>query len=143
MHSVYEGDDVETIRRFRSLAVRGGLLLSAAAGAVGYVISPELGQGLLGGGITGVLAFWLLARQTERLAGAPREKAHAAAYAWTALRLMLYGAVLAGAYRLDPESLHGLLGATLGLFIIQGVVLALSLTWPGLKTRGKEQDPPR
>ena len=56
---------------------------------------------------------------------------------------MLYGAVLAGAYRLDPESLHGLLGATLGLFIIQGVVLALSLTWPGLKTRGKEQDPPR
>ncbi len=25
----------------------------------------------------------------------------------------------------------------------QGVVLALSLTWPGLKTRGKEQDPPR
>jgi len=124
---------VETLRRFRRMAVGVGLLLTGVASAGGYFMSPALGKGLLGGGIVGLLAFWILARQTERLAMLPHEKRRAATYAWTALRLLCYGAVLAWASRLDPHPLRGLLGATAGLFIIQGVLLFLGLTRLGLK----------
>ena len=132
---------MDSIRQFRNVALGGGLLLSIVAAAGACVLSPALGKGLLCGGIASVLAFWLLLRQTERLAAAPREKAHAAVYTWTLLRLLLYGAVLSAGYRLDPESLHGLLGAGIGLFVTQGVVLVLGLAWPGPKT-GPEQDEP-
>jgi hypothetical protein len=134
---------VDSIRRFRNVALGCGLLLSVAAAAGACVFSPALGQGLLCGGIASVLAFWLLLRQTERLAGAPNAKAHAAIYVWTPLRLLLYGAVLIAGYRLDPESLHGLLGAAIGLFITQGVVLVLGLAWSGPKISPDQDEQPR
>lgn len=125
---------METLRRFRLMAVRLGLLVTAVTALGGYALNPALGKGLLGGGIAGVLAFWILARQTEKLANLPREKIHSVTYGWTALRLLFYGVVLAWGYRLDPAALRGLVGATVGLFIIQGVVLLLGVTGLDLKT---------
>jgi hypothetical protein len=116
------------------MAVRLGLLLTAVAAFCGYAWDPALGKGLLGGGIAGVLAFWILARHTEKLAKLPREKIHSLTYSWTAVRLLFYGIVLAWGYRLDPDSLHGLLGATAGLFLIRGVVVFLGVTGLDLKT---------
>lgn len=129
---------METLRRFRLMAVRLGLLLTMVLAIGGYALEPALGKGLLGGGIAGVLAFWILARRTEKLATLPREKIHSVTYAWTAGRLVFYGIVLVWAYRLDPDSLRGVLGATVGLFIIQGVVLLLGLTGLDLKTEERQ-----
>jgi hypothetical protein len=120
------------------MAVRLGLLLTMVLAIGGYALEPALGKGLLGGGIAGVLAFWILARRTEKLATLPREKIHSVTYAWTAGRLVFYGIVLVWAYRLDPDSLRGVLGATVGLFIIQGVVLLLGLTGLDLKTEERQ-----
>ncbi len=125
---------METLRRFRLLAVRLGLLMTAVAAFGGFAFDSVLGKGLLGGGIAGVLAFWIIARQTEKLANLPREKIHSLTYRWTALRLLFYGVVLVWGYRLDPDSLRGLLGVAAGLFIIQLVVVFLGITGWDLKT---------
>lgn len=119
---------MEPLKRIRLMAVRISLIVTAVAAAVGYMFEREIALGLLMGSIAGIVAFWVLAVQLERLASAPRNRVYWMAFRWSFIRLILYGFTLWRAYALDRESLHGLLAAVAGLFVIRLVVVFLGLT---------------
>lgn len=74
------------------------------------------------GGLAGVLAFWLLAKQAEGLTEIDKRRIKGVTYRWQLLRLGLYGLVFWKAYRFDPETYHGLIGAAAGICVMQFAV---------------------
>ena len=64
---------LEMLKRFRLMAVRMALALTGLASLLGFGYNPVLGKAILAGGIAGILSFWILARQTEKLAGQETE----------------------------------------------------------------------
>lgn len=110
------------------LAVRVGLLVMGLLALVVYRFDPVGAKGVLLGGLGGIIGFWYLAMRLEKLASLPPSKVKFAALRWTALRLVLYGAVLYKAYTLDRETLHGLIGGVAGIFVIRFVQIVLGLT---------------
>jgi len=127
---------VETLVRFRLMAVRLSLGLTAAGGLVGMWLDKAAGWGVLVGGVTGVLVFWIIARQAERLAIIGSDKVKGIVYRWTVLRMGLYGLALWKGYDLDTVSYHGVMGAVAGLLIIHFILLFLGLTGLDLKAGG-------
>lgn len=123
------------LRRFRLAAVRLALLLTAIAAAIAYWWDPVIGQGLLMGGLAGILGFWIIAVRIEKLARLQPEKVNFSALTWTGFRLLLYGAVLYRAYTLDTSEMHGLLGALAGILIIRFVLVFLGITGADLGRR--------
>lgn len=124
---------MEPVRRFRLMAVRLALLLTALGGFGGYALDATVGKGILIGGIGGVLAFWLSARSVEKLATMDPKKVKYRAYGWTFVRLLIYGLVLVRAITWDRETLHGFWGAVAGILIIRVVTIFLGLTGLDLK----------
>lgn len=124
-----EPDPLAPVRRFRHLSVRFGLLttMALAAGAYG-LFSADAAQGVLLGGLAGVLGFWIIAIRLEKLATMKPQKVHFAALTWTSFRFLLYGAVLLRAFYLDREHLHGIIGAVVGILVIRFVMIAIGLT---------------
>lgn len=143
------------LKQFRLLTVQLSLLLTAILAAVGSrMVSREAAIGLLGGGIMGVLAFWIIALKLEklpdfggdRLVAYDKEAEHwgvriqgklasyggnavrSIALRLTFIRLGLYAVALIWSYTLDRETLHGFFGAVVGLLIVQGVQLLFGLT---------------
>ncbi len=119
---------MEPLIRMRLIAVRVSLALTMIAAAIGYAFEREIALGILMGGFAGVIAFWALAVHMEKLATASRDRVYWVAFKWSFMRLALYGIALWRAYELDRESLHGLLAAVAGLFVIRLVVVFLGLT---------------
>lgn len=120
---------LKPLRRFRITAVRIALSATVALALLAYFfVGPAATQGVLLGGIGGVLGFWIIAVRLEKLANMAGEKVHFAALTWTSFRFLLYGAVLFRAYTLDREDMHGLLGATAGLLLIRFVMIFMGLT---------------
>ncbi len=124
---------MNVLKRFRLLTVRLTLLLSVVAAAITYAISVAVAKGVLAGGITGALGFWVNAVQAEKLASMTKKQVHSAVYRWTFIRMGLYALTFYWAYRLDPESLRGILGAVGGFFIVQIVLIGIGLTGIDLK----------
>ena len=124
---------METVKRFRLFAVRTALFITMALGLGIFKFNPVLSKGILAGGMAGVLAFWIIAYRVEQLAKAASGAVKSSAYRWTVLQMALYASALVWSYRLDPDSLLGILGAGIGLFIIQVVVFVLGLTGLDLK----------
>lgn len=124
-----EPDPLAPVRRFRRLSVRFGLLatMALAAGAYG-LFSADAAQGVLLGGLAGVLGFWIIAIRLEKLATMTPQKVHFAALTWTSFRFLLYGAVLLRAYFLDREQYHGIIGAVVGILVIRFVMIAIGIT---------------
>jgi hypothetical protein len=124
-----ESDPLAPARRFRHTSVRYGLAGTAVLAAAGYFISGRFAaQGVLLGGLGGVLGFWIMASRLEKLATVNPQKVHFAALTWTSFRFLLYGAVLARAYFLDREHLRGLIGAVVGLLVIRFVMIGVGIT---------------
>ena len=115
-------------RRFRVASVRLALGAMALLAAAGFFYDPVTAQGVLLGGLGGIIGFWIMAVRLEKLAMIGKGKVKFAVLTWTYLRFALYGVVLFRAYTLDRESYHGLLGAVAGLFIIRFVMVFLGLT---------------
>ncbi len=132
---------METLRRFRVLAVRLSLLVTAiAALAGGLAVDLMVAKAILMGGIAGTLVFWVTALKVERLAILPAGKVKSSAYRWSFLRLAVYVVVLIRGYMMDPEGLRGLLGAAGGILIIRVVLVFLGLTGLDLKQDESEAD---
>ena len=129
---------METLRSFRLLAVRLSLLLTAVAAGIAAIFGWPAVQGVLMGGIAGTLAFWLTARQVEKLATGGKSKVYSVPLGWRFLEMLIYILVLARAYTLDREALSGFLGAVAGLFIIRAVIVLLGVTGLDLKDQGPE-----
>jgi hypothetical protein len=115
------------------MAVRLALLATAAGSAGLFFLDRAAAQGLVMGGIAGVLTFWIEARRVEKVAIGGGGQVKFAPLAWTALRFALFGAVLIRAYFLDRDRMLGLLGAIAGIFVIRFVTVFLGITGLDLK----------
>ena len=124
-----EDEGLRPLRRFRTAAVRLSLLIMMVMAAAAYMlVDAAAAQGVLLGGIAGVLGFWIIGVRLEKLATIARGKVHFAALTWTSLRFLLYGAALIRAYMIDREELHGMLGAVAGILVIHFVMIFMGLT---------------
>lgn len=119
---------METLRRTRTLAVRISLLLIAAGAGLAYPWSAIVAQGILLGGIAGVLAFWILALRVEKLAAGAENSLQAFSFKWTAVRMALYFLALGKAFYLDRVEYTGLMAAVAALFVIRIVMIFLAFT---------------
>lgn len=116
------------LRRFRLMAVRISLVISAAGAGAFYLWNGAAAQGFLMGGIAGILSFWVEAVRLEKVASRAGANVKFASLAWTTFRFVIFGAVLIRAYTLDRERMLGLLGAAAGLFVIRFVITFLGIT---------------
>ena len=119
---------MRTLQRFRLMAIRGTLLITFLAAGITYIFDPIAAKGLLAGGICGAVGFWLNARNAEKLAFMTRAKVNSAVYRSTLIRMGLYALAFYWSFTLDRETMHGLLGALGGMFVIQIVLIFLGLT---------------
>ncbi len=117
------------------MVVQISMALTMILALVAYRYSAVVSKGLLAGGIGGILAFWLMAVNIEKLAGLQGKQVKAFAYKWTMVRVGIYGAVLVWGYRLDPDSMHGFLAAAGGILLVRFVLILLGLT--GWDLRGE------
>jgi len=124
-----DDEGLRPLRRFRTAAVRLSLLVTIVMAAMAYVfVDAAAAQGVLLGGLAGILGFWIIAVRLEKLANIAPGKVRYAALTWTSLRFLLYGAALTRAYMIDREELHGLLGAVAGILVIHFVMIFMGLT---------------
>jgi hypothetical protein len=129
---------MNTLKRFRLMAVRLSLALSIFLAAITYFLADRIiAQGLLIGGIAGTLAFWLLSLRVEKLATAPPGEIKLTALRWSALRYLIYGVALYRAHALDSETYHAFIAAAAGLLIIHVVLVFLALT--GIDMQGEDE----
>ena len=119
---------MRTLQRFRLLAIRLTLFLTFLAAAIAYVFDPIVAKGILAGGICGAFGFWINVRNAEKLAFMPRAKVNFAVYRSTLIRMGLYALAFYWSLTLDRDTMHGLLGALAGMFVIQIVLIFLGLT---------------
>lgn len=116
------------MKPFRLTAVALSLLVSVLATAAVYGFNPIAAKGLLGGGMAGTLAFWIVARRVEKLASQGTNSIESAIHVWTFLRMGLFAITLWWAYTLDRDTLHGVIAAACGLFINIAVLAFLGVT---------------
>jgi hypothetical protein len=132
-------DDQEKIlaplRKFRRTAVGLALLITLLVAGVTFPFHRIAAHGVLLGGFTGVLGFWIIAVRLQKLALKPQQNVKFAALTMTGWRFALYGVVLYRAYRLDPEEYTALLGAMGGIMVIRFVLIYLGLTGIDLKSK--------
>lgn len=131
---------LEPIRRFRMVAVRLTLIIVALEAAVAWLIEPRAAQGVLLGGIAGVLGFWVMAVRLEKITRVKPSKVKVAALTWSTYRYLLYGAVLYKAFTLDTESYTGLLGALVGIMTIRFVLVAVGAFGLDLKATPEDEE---
>lgn len=129
---------MDEFRRFRLMAVRLGLGLTLIATIGAYWWAPVAGKAVLGGGIAGVLAFWITARRMEKLAEDAQSTIYSVSVKWAVARLALYVVTLYWGYRLDPQGYVGLFAAGAGLLLIRVAVILLGLTGLDL-TQGQDR----
>ncbi len=122
------------------MAVRFGLLITVLLAGALFFVSKAAGQGMLMGGIAGIVAFWITAVRVEKLAQRAPGSVNVMPMGLAMFRVGLYIVALWRAYMLDSESMHGLLAAAGGLFVIRGVLAFLGLTGLDLKESGSEVD---
>jgi len=129
---------MEPVKRFRLVAVRLSTVITLVTGGVAFVFDKVVAHALLLGGLGGVLGFWIVAIQVEKLATRPADTVHSRSIKWTFLQYAIYAAVLGRAFTLDRSSVKGMIAGVAGLFIIQLVVAFLGLT--GLDRRVTDRD---
>jgi hypothetical protein len=105
-----------TARRTRVRTVRAALLAVVVLAGVAYAaVGAVPAEGALLGGIAGALGFWTMSLRLEQIALVRPERLPLVATVWTFYRMIVYGAFLFVAYRLDRENAYGLIGAVAGL----------------------------
>ncbi len=125
---------VDVLQRFRILSVQLALVLTAGAAAAAYGLGGrDAAFGLIMMALASIITFWLKSRQFERVAQRSNNALRSASYTWTAIQMAVFAVIGVRAYLLDTETLHGLYGAIVGLFIINGAVAFLGMTGLDLK----------
>lgn len=132
----------ETVKVFRRLVLRYAL------GGTGAVALPALffgvagAQGVVLGGLTAVLMFWLSSRGAENALRRVHEnlvemsgvnRVRLAAIGWVSVRMLVYGVALYRGYTLDPAGLRGFWGVAAGLLMVRVAVTILGVTGLDLK----------
>lgn len=130
--------NLEPIRRFRLMTVRVTLMVTAAVAFGTYFYDPLVAQGVLLGGIAGLLGFWIIAVRLEKIVQHNPSNVKFAALTLSTLRFALYGAVLYKGFALDREAYHGLIGALIGIMIIRFVLVIVGVF--GLDKRSRKTD---
>ena len=123
-------DDKQTreARRFTVSTARLSLAAMAVLAVLAFwFVSEAAAQGVLLGGVAGVLGIWTMAARIQRLSTIAPEKLHAAMIAGTYLRMILYAVFLYIAYRVDPAGLQGFFGALAALLTVRFVPIYLAL----------------
>ena len=110
------------------MVVRIALLVTAVAAALAYAVDLAVMKGLLLGGLSGILMFWIIAVRMEKLSLRTEGRAMGPPVTWRMIELAVYLAALYRAYLLDPERLYAFFAAAGGLFIIRGAVFFIGLT---------------
>ena len=112
-----DSNNLESYKRFRLLTVGIALLVTLALAAIAWFINPLTAQGVLLGGLAGILGFWIIAIRLEKVARMKPNKVHFAALTWSVYRYALYGAVLYKTFTLDREYPYpGLIGGLIDWF---------------------------
>jgi hypothetical protein len=119
---------MEPVKRFRIVTVRFSTMIALVASAVAFPIDRVVAHALLLCGIGGILGFWIVAIQVEKLATSTSDKVHSLSFKWAFVRYLIFAAVLGRAFTLDRESIKGIIAGVCGLFIVQVVVGILGLT---------------
>jgi len=110
-----------SITRLGAIAVV--IVTLGAYAAVGRVAA----QGVLLGGIAGIIGLWMMASRLRRASTIPPEKLHLAMIAGSYVRLVVYGVFLGVGYWMDKTTLHGLFGALAGLMVVRYVPVFAAL----------------
>ena len=118
------------------MSVRLALVLTVAFAALTYPFGAAAVHGLLLGGLTGILSFWLFACMVER-AVLKGKSLDGLVMLWSYARMALYTAALVRGYFLDKEQFTGLFAAMAGLFVIRLAVMFLAFTGLDLKPQEK------
>ena len=121
----------DPLSRFRLVAVRISMIIVMISAAIVYTFDSIVAQGVLMGGIAGILGFWVIAIRLEKVAREKPSKVQYAALTWSFYRYALYGLVLYKALMLDEDKFRGLLGALAGIFVIRFVMIYLAISVRG------------
>jgi hypothetical protein len=73
--------------------------------------------------LAGVVGFWITARNMSVLTTPGAEKLELYAFKWALVRLGCYGAAISLAWTFDRASYRGLIGAVLGILLVQVVMI--------------------
>ncbi len=128
---------METLRRFRLLAVRISVAVTFVAAIVAYRFDAVVAKALLMGGVAGTLVFWVTAVRLEKLATRGDRAVYSVPPTWRLLELAVYALVIMRAHYMAPDSVRGWLSAVVGLFIVRGAAVVLGLTGWDLKAEKK------
>lgn len=128
---------METLKRFRILAVRISIVLTLAAAGLAYSFDTVAAKAVLMGGLAGTLVFWVTAVRLQKLATRGERPVYSVPPAWRLLELAVYAAVVGRAYYMAPGSPRGWACAVAGLFIVRLAVVVLGLTGWDLKVGKK------
>lgn len=116
---------VETPAQFARRSVMwilvAGLLVVGVSKIVGW--PNAFARGVIAGTLGSSAILTLIALQARRLANIAQNKISSSIYAWSLLRVVLYGSTLYHAYTLDTVNGVGLLGAIVGLLLLQVVLV--------------------
>lgn len=119
----------DVIKRFRIFAVVLSLGVTILSAAAGFLLAQRvIALGLLYGGLSGTVTFWILALRVQKFAEQDPHTIQSEVYKWTFVRLAIYGIALYRAYILDTITFHGLFAALAGLFIIRLALIVLAVT---------------
>ena len=102
---------IALFRKFRHTAVRLSLIITLLMAGAAFPFHRVAAQGVLLGGLVGILGFWIIAIRLQKFALKPQQNVKFAALTMTGWRFALYGVVLYRAFWLDRENYSGLLGA--------------------------------
>ncbi len=120
---------MESLVTFRLFAVRIAMMLTVVAAILVYALFGRAASiGLLMGGLSGTLVFWVTARRLEKVARQGSNMIVSVPPTWRVAGLLVFALVLARAYTLDREGLSGLIAAAVGLFIVRIAAVVLGVT---------------
>ena len=134
-----DSNNLESFKQFRLLTVKITLLVTFTLAAIAWFFDPLTTQGVLLGGLAGILGFWIIAIRLEKVARMKPNKVQFAALTWSAYRFALYGAVLYKTFTLDRETYHGLIGGLIGIMAIRFVLVIVGATGLGQNTANTSQ----
>lgn len=129
---------METMLRFRRVALLAAGLVTAALATVSAAVNLTFAVGLGAGATAGMAGFWVITRDLEAVVTAPDAVLKLRARA--ALRYLLYGVVLLWTFWLDRETVAGMAGAVAGLFVMRTILIVLGMT--GAFLRAVPKTPP-
>lgn len=114
---------MEPLNTFRVAVACYTLLLAFICAAAAWPFDPNASKGVLLGGFAGVVGFWVTARNMQVLTAPGAEKLELYAFKWALVRLGGYGAAISLAWSLDREAYRGMIGAVLGILLVQVVMI--------------------